>query len=128
MSVLEARLCALAGLETVAAYAGSGAGVRVPWQRVLEGAGMGHLTENARKKLLGVLKLPPAVQDALAGKAVSQRTLRELAQQPEDAALALVDQATNDAGQDGNVGAALRMALDASSEAETGEGEESGVS
>lgn len=113
MAALESRLCTLANVESVASYLGGGASVRVSWQTVLQSAGMGQLSEGARKKLLGILKLPAAVQDALSGMDVSGRTLRALSQQPEETALALVDQATAAAGDDGDVGAALRAALNA---------------
>lgn len=113
MAALEGRLCTLANVESVASYLGGGTSVRVSWHTVLESAGMGHLSEGARKKLLGVLKLPPAVQDALSGIDVSGRTLRALAQQPHNTALTLIHQATAAAGEDGDVGAALRTALDA---------------
>jgi len=110
ITALEERVCALSGCASIAIYSGAGS-VRVPWQRVLEGAGLGGMSESARKKLLGVLKLPAAVQDALAGREVSARTLRDLAKHDEAEALELIEQASEQG--DGDIGSALREVLDA---------------
>jgi hypothetical protein len=110
ITALEERVCTLSGCASIAIYSGAGS-VRVPWQRVLEGAGLGGMSEAARKKLLGVLKLPMAVQDALAGREVSARTLRELAKHDEVEALELIEQASEQG--DGDIGSALREVLDA---------------
>jgi hypothetical protein len=110
ITTLESRVCELAGCESMAIYSGAGS-VRVPWQRVLEGAGLGSMSEAARKKLLAVLKLPAAVQDALAGRDVSARTLRDLAKHGEAEALELIDKADQQA--EGDIGNVLRDVLDA---------------
>lgn len=109
IAALESRVCELAACESMAIYSGAGS-VRVPWQRVLEGAGLGSMSEAARKKLLAVLKLPAAVQDALAGRDVSARTLRDLAKHDEADALELIEQASEQG--DGDIGSALREVLD----------------
>jgi hypothetical protein len=110
ITALEERVCALSGCASIAIYSGAGS-VRVPWQRVLEGAGLGGMSEAARKKLLAVLKLPAAVQDALVGREVSARVLRDLAKHDEAEALELIEQASKQG--DGDIGSALREVLDA---------------
>jgi hypothetical protein len=111
IQTLEARLCTLADVPTVAAYLGGGPKeVRVAWQTVLQAVGRGSWTADRRKKHLAVLHLDPGVQDSLAGLAISARTLREVAQLPPDAQRALVDQVTAGDGPS-DVGAALRGAL-----------------
>ena len=110
IEALSARLCALAEVETVAAYAGSGR-VRVSWQAVLEGCGRGDWSADRRKKHLTLLRIEPEVQAALAGVEVSGRTLRALATLAPEAQQELVAATRAEAGEAG-LGAALRAALE----------------
>jgi hypothetical protein len=107
IEVLHARLCALSGFPSRDAYLSSGAYVRISWDTVLQAAGMVHLTPDRRKKILSVLDVSPEAQDALAGIALGERSLRKLAQLPAAEQLAIVAEAqTSD-----DVGNALREAL-----------------
>ncbi len=108
IAVLEAQLCALAGVETVSDYLGTGR-VRVPWQRVLDACGRGDWSADRRKKHLAVLRVAPEVQDALAGADVSARTLRELASCSEEVQQTLIADVRHD--EPDNLGTALRAAL-----------------
>jgi ParB/RepB/Spo0J family partition protein len=97
IATLEARLCTLDDVPTVAVYLGGGPmQVRVTWQTVLQSIGRGAWTPDRRKKHLAVLQLAPSVQDALAGLPMSARTLREVAHLPPDAQQVLVAQVMGD--------------------------------
>lgn len=110
IAALEARLCRLADVASVADYFGGGR-VRVPRLTILARYGMADWSASRLKKLFQTLDVAPAVQDMLAGVDVSARALRELAKRPPDAQADLVKQAKTTAGK-GNVGAALRGALE----------------
>jgi len=110
IAVLEARLCRLADIASVADYFGGGR-VRVPRLTILARYGMADWSASRLKKLFQTLDVAPDVQDMLAGVDVSARALRELAKRAPDAQADLVKQAKTTAGK-GNVGAALRDALE----------------
>jgi len=109
ITALEDRLCALAGVPTVATYFGSGR-VRAPRKLVLGRYGMADWSESRLKKLFGTLDVAPLVQEMLAGVDVSARALRDLKQHDPDTQAALVAEAR--AAESGDVGAALRGAID----------------
>jgi ParB-like nuclease domain len=92
IAILEDRLCALAGVPTVAAYFGGGR-VRVPRKQILERYGMADWNESRLKKLFQTLNVDPIVQDMLVGLDVSARTLRELRNHPPERQVELVNQA-----------------------------------
>ncbi len=77
IAALEARLCALAGVEAVAGHFGGGR-VRVPRKAILARYGMAGWGESRLKKLFQTLDVAPEVQDMLAGVDVSARALRDL--------------------------------------------------
>lgn len=110
IAALSARLCELAGIPTLAAYARRDR-VRVPWQRVLEACGRGDWSPDRRKRHLALLRVEPEVQEALAGVEVSGRTLRALAEYPPAVQRQLVEVTRGEVGATG-LGAALRAALD----------------
>ena len=107
---LEAWLTALAGVP-VLTYLTSGT-VRVPRREVFVRLGT-PTSDAAIKKLWAPLKLPAALQDALAGTGVSTRTLGDLAALPEAAQAEAVDAALAAGDTGGSVPAALRAAVDA---------------
>jgi ParB/RepB/Spo0J family partition protein len=110
IAALEACLCRLADVASVADYFGGGR-VRVPRTTILARYGMADWSASRLKKLFQTLDVAPEVQDMLAGVDVSARALRELAKRAPDAQADLVKQAKTTAGK-GNVGAALRGALE----------------
>lgn len=101
---LQERLADLAGVEAVEGYFAGGR-VRVPKRVVLEQLGLGGRSDAWAKKLLQVLALDPAVQEALEGADASAATLRELAQRPPEEQAALVEAAKGKAGSGGGKGA-----------------------
>ncbi len=108
IAMLRDRLCELAQVESRDAYLASGAQVRVSWDAVLKAVGLSSMTADRRKKLLSVLDLSVAAQDALAGVPINERTLRDLANRPADEQAVLIAEAQ---ASDGDVGTALREAL-----------------
>lgn len=111
IAVLEARLCALAGVATVADYFG-GETVRVPRKPLLADMGLARWSEARLRTLFQTLAVAPAVQDMLAGIDVAARTLRGLARHDPQTQALLVAQAQQAAAEgDGAVGGTLRRAL-----------------
>jgi ParB/RepB/Spo0J family partition protein len=112
IAALEDRLCQLAGVASVADYFGGGR-VRVPRKAILSRYGMADWSESRLKKLFQTLDVAVEVQDMLAGVDVSARALRDLGKRAPAEQADLVTQAkTAAAERDGDVGAALRGALE----------------
>ena len=120
ITALEARLCALAGVPTVATYFGSGR-VRAPRKLVLGRYGMADWSESRLKKLFGTLDVAPLVQEMLAGVDVSARALRDLKGFDPETQAALVEEART--AESGDVGAALRGAIDKRDGKKNGKGQ-----
>ena len=110
IAALEATLCARSGQPSVAAYFQSGQ-VRIGRMEVLERMGMQGWNEARLRKVLGTLQLAPEVQELLAGRDVSARTLRALADQPVDQQVALVSQALAAAEDQSPIGTQLQQAV-----------------
>jgi ParB-like chromosome segregation protein Spo0J len=109
---LEDRLCHLAGVAAVADYFGGGR-MRVPRKAILARYGMADWSESRLKKLFQTLDVTPGVQDRLAAVDVSARALRDLAKRGPEEQSSLVKQAKTTAAKgDGDVGAALRGAME----------------
>lgn len=109
ITALEDRLCALAGVVTVAEYFQSGR-VRVPRKAILGRYGMAGWAESRLKKLFATLDVDPAVQDMLSGIDVPARTLRDLKKFDPATQATIVEEAR--ATENGDVGTALRKAID----------------
>lgn len=116
ITALEDRLCALAEVATVAAYFQSGR-VRVPRKTVLGRYGMAGWAESRLKKLFATLDVDPAVQDMLSGIDVPARTLRDLKKFDAATQATIVEEAR--ATENGDVGGALRKAIDERDEKKT---------
>ncbi len=113
IAALEDRLCQLAGVATVADYFGGGR-VRVARKIILARYGMADWSASRLKKLFQALDVAAEVQDLLSGVDVSARALRDLGKRAPDEQAGLVQQAKTTAAQkeDGDIGAALRGALE----------------
>ena len=109
ISALEDRLAALAGQATAADYFASGR-VRVGRKVVLGRYGMAGWPESKLKKLFNALDVAPVVQDMLAGVDVSARALRDLKRFDPETQATIVEEAR--AAENGDVGTALRQAID----------------
>lgn len=109
IAALEDRLGSLANVATAADYFGGGR-VRVGRKVVLGRYGMAGWPESKFKKLFGTLDVAPIVQDMLAGVDVSARALRSLKQFDPAMQATIVEEARAD--KNGDVGTALRGAID----------------
>lgn len=109
IAALTERLCALAGVPDLDAYATSGA-VKVPWREVLTSVGRGDWTDDRRKQHLRRIKhLKPEVLDAIAGVPMSAATVKDLGALPAEQQVEVVEKAKANGKP---LGDALREELD----------------